>query len=106
MVEYKLIRGVRHYRMAPGERWKVDNVSQKEGEERLIRPSSSGKTTSQIKPSPQRKNYSQAKRRKKKCTWLWVLFVIGILTGIFYNHYDLSLEENFIQQYMEEITNE
>lgn len=37
-MEFKIINGIRHYRMNPNEPWKVDNLSQAEAEIKFTRP--------------------------------------------------------------------
>ena len=62
MLEYKIIKGVRHYRMSPNEPWKVDNVSSAEADRRLAAQTPAPRPASQVKTTPKKKTYGYKKK--------------------------------------------
>ena len=62
MLEYAIIKGVRHYRMSPKEPWKVDNVSSAEAERRLATQVPVPRNASQVKATPKKKTYGYKKK--------------------------------------------
>lgn len=60
-MEFKIIKGVRHYRMNSNEPWKVDNLSQAEME-RLLRESE--KKVTEKPPVSQRSATSRTQKKK------------------------------------------
>ena len=97
MIEYKIINGIRYYRLNSSDRWKIDNLSEQEAN----RLRADYTTPSNCNSSSY--NASTNTNIGKSSFWYWSLFIIIsliIIAAIIYGQSNISTDELFINHYM------